>query len=307
MKFAFIQEMQPQQPTWPVTALCQVLQVSRSGYGAWCPRQREPLSVHQQARQQQEARLLLPIRVAYPKGRCYYGSPRVYDQLRDQGIRTSRKRVAPLMQEDGLVGRSRAPRRVQTTHWQHNLPVAPNLLARRFAPQEVQRPNRFWCGDITYLPTEAGGLSLATVKALSARRFVGWALRDPLYATLVEAAWQRALARRGFSPDQGPELYHSDRGCQYASILFQGLLAGSSTQASMSRKGECLDHAVAESFFGTLKAELLADQPGGRFASQAQAVALVDDYIENFYNLLRRHSALGSRSPLAFELAHGFN
>ncbi len=132
-------------------------------------------------------------------------------------------------------------------------------------------------------------------------------MQDTLETTLVTTAWQQALKTRGFISGQGPELYHSDRGSQYASGLFQGLLARSGTRASMSRKGECLDNAVAESFFGTLKAELLGDQPGEHFASKAQAVALVRDYIDNFYNTVRRHSALGSTSPLAFELTHRFN
>jgi len=307
MKFTFIEEMRHQQPTWPVTALCRVLQVSRSGYEQWCRRQREPLSRHQQARQQEEARLRLHIRAAHRKGRGYYGSPRIYDELRDQGIHTSRKRIARLMQQEGLVGRSRARGRVQTTDSRHTLPIAANLLQRRFTPAAAERPNRFWCGDITYLPTQEGWVYLATVKDLFSRRILGWAVHDTLETSLVEAAWQRALQTRRFTPDQGPELYHSDRGSQYASILFQQLLSRAGTKASMSRKGDCLDNAVAESFFGTLKAELLADQPGGRFSSKARAQELVADYIDNFYNTVRRHSALGSTSPLAFELTHRFN
>jgi putative transposase len=128
-----------------------------------------------------------------------------------------------------------------------------------------------------------------------------------LEATLVEAAWNRALQTRGFAPHQGPELYHSDRGSQYASYRFQDPLKRAGTQASMSRKGECLDNAVAESFFGTLKAELLGDQPGRRFESKRPTLELVKDYIDNFYNAVRRHSALGYKSPIAFELAHQVN
>ena len=223
------------------------------------------------------------------------------------GIRTSRKRVARLMKQNGLVGRSRAPRRVTTTDSRHAYPVAHNLLERRFAPGEVERPNRFWCGDITYLPTNEGWAYegwayegwayegwayegwayegwayegwayegwayLATVKDVFSRRIVGWALGETLEATLVEVAWKRALHTRGFASHQGPELYHSDRGSQYASHRFQDLLITSGTQASMSRKGECLDNAVAESFFGTLKAELLGDQIGERFESKRQAL-----------------------------------
>jgi transposase InsO family protein len=256
------------------------------------------------AKGQQEARLLLHIQAAHRRGRFYYGSPRVYDELRERGIRTSRKRVARLMKQHGLVGRSRSRRRVTTTDSNHAHPVAANLLARCFSPQEVARPNRFWCGDITYLPTQEGWLYLATVKDLFSRRILGWALGETLEATLVAAAWKRALKTRGFHPGQGPELYHSDRGSQYACYLFRDLLQTSGTKASMSRTGQCLDNAVAESFFGTLKAELLNDQPGRCFASKALAKWLVADYIDQFYNTVRRHSALGNQSPLAFELAH---
>lgn len=143
---------------------------------------------------------------------------------------------------------------------------------------------------------------------LFSRRVLGWALSDTLETRLVEQAWQQAIRARGFGSGQGPQLYHSDRGRQYASHLFQTVLADSGTQtgtqSSMSGKGECYDNAVAESFFGTYKAELLADQPQRRFASKAQAWALTADYIDNFYNPVRRHSTLGNKSPVAFELAH---
>jgi transposase InsO family protein len=309
MKFAFMQEYGL---LWPVGALCRILGISRSGYAAWCRRQCQAPTPHQQEKRQAEARLRLQIRAAHCKGRRYYGSPRVHDELRAQGVRVSRKRVARLMREEGLVGRSRARRCVRTTDSRHGYLVANNLLERRFAPQEVQRPNRFWCGDITYLPTAEGWLYLATVKDLFSRRILGWAMQDTLEATLVTTAWQQALKTRGYAPQQGelpqgPELYHSDQGSQYAGTLFQKLLLCCGTQPSMSRKGECLDNAVAESFFGTLKAELLGDQPQNRFSSKAQAVALVNDYIDNFYNPVRRHSALGHKSPIAFELAHQVN
>ena len=316
MKFTFIGAQLAGEPVagepgrrerWSASALCGLLGVSRSGYAAWRGRQSQPPTPGQQEKQQAEARLRLQIRAAHRTGRGYYGSPRVYDELREQGVCVSRKRIARLMQQDGLVGRSRGRGSVQTTQSRHALPVAPNLLERRFDPQEIERANRFWCGDITYLPTREGWCYLATVKDLFSRRVLGWAIEETLETGLVATAWQRALDTRGFTSQQGPELYHSDQGSQYASGLFQGLLAQSGTAASMSRKGECLDNAVAESFFGTLKAELLADQPGGRFAGKLAAVALVNDYIENFYNTVRRHSALGSKSPLAFELAHQIN
>jgi putative transposase len=302
MKYVFIYDHRKQ---WSVTALCRILDVSRSGYFTWCQRNIHP-SASAVAKRQQEAQLLLHIQAAHRRGRFYYGSPRVYDELRERGIRTSRKRVARLMKQNGLVGRSRARRRISTTDSNHAHPVAANLLDRRFTPQEVARPNRFWCGDITYLPTQEGWLYLATVTDLFSRRILGWALGETLEATLVAAAWKRALKTRGFHSGQGPELYHSDRGSQYAGYLFRDLLETAGTKASMSRTGQCLDNAVAESFFGTLKAELLNDQPGRCFASKALAKWLVEDYIDHFYNTVRRHSALGNQSPLAFELAHQF-
>ena len=208
------------------------------------------------------------------------------------------------MREAHLKGVCRGRFEPRTTQSNHRLPVAQNLLERRFAPQQIGGLNRAWCGDITYLPTAQGWLYLATVKDLFSRRIVGWAVSDTLEASLVTDAWQRALRIRGFTPDQGPELYHSDRGSQYCSALFQSLLARCGTKVSMSGKGQCLDNAVAESFFGTLKAELLAPQPGRRFASKSLAARLVGDYIENFYNRVRLHSTLGYRSPVVFELAH---
>lgn len=300
MRFDFIGQVRQQRPWWTVSSLCRILGVSRSGYDAWQRRQRQPPSL----RQQEEARLILQIRAAHRKGRQYYGSPRVYDELRDQGIRISRKRIARLMQQEGLVGRSRRRRRLSTTDSRHTLPVASNLLARCFTPEEIGSMNRFWCGDITYVATVEGWQYLAMVQDLFSRRIIGWAMSDTLETSLVEHAWQQALRTRGFGSGQGPHLYHSDRGSQYASDLFQEALARSGTQCSMSGKGVCYDNAVAESFFGTYKAELLADQPGSRFVSKAQAWALTADYIDNFYNPVRRHSTLGHKSPMAFELAH---
>jgi len=307
MRFDLIFQFRQQNPDWPVKVLCQALGVSRSGYALFRQRQQQGFASLHCQRQHKDAVLLLHIRAAYRRGRCYSGSPRVHDDLREHGIRTSRKRVARLMKQNGLVGRSRARRRVTTTDSRHAWPVAHNLLERCFAPAEVARPNRYWCGDITYLPTNEGWLYLATVKDVFSRRILGWALSETLEATLVESAWNRALHTRGFASHQGPELYHSDRGSQYASYLFQRLLERSGTQSSMSRKGECLDNAVAESFFGTLKAELLGDQPGRCFKSKRQTLELVKDYIDNFYNPVRRHSALGYKSPIAFELAHRMN
>jgi transposase InsO family protein len=195
MRFDLAVEFKAQNPHWPVKVLCRVLGVSRSGYALYGRRQKQTLSGQHTQRQQKDAALLLHIRAAYRRGRCYSGSPRVHDDLREQGIRTSRKRVARLMKQNGLVGRSRAPRRVTTTDSRHAYPVAHNLLERRFAPREVERPDRFWCGDITYLPTDEGWVYLATVKDVFSRRIVGWALGETLEATLVEAAWNGRCTR----------------------------------------------------------------------------------------------------------------
>lgn len=302
MRYSFIDEHREQ---WPVSVLCRILGVSRSGYCLWRKRSIAP-SKRAIARGQQEAQLLLHIRAAHRRGRHYSGSPRIYDELREHGIRVSRKRIARLMKQNGLVGRSRARKRPTTTS-RSGGSVAANLLARCFAPKEVARLNRFWCGDITYLPTRQGWLYLAIVQDLFSRRIVGWSLSESLESTLVEDAWKHALHTRGFAPEQGPELYHSDRGSQYVSTDFRQLLERAKTQASMSRRAQCLDNAVVESFFGTLKAELLGDQPRRCFVSKAQAYFQVEDYIDHFYNTVRRHSALGNQSPIAFELAYQTN
>jgi len=175
MRFDLVLQFREQNPQWPVKVLCRVIGVSRSGYSLFCQRQTLGAGARPTPREQKDAALLLHIRAAYRRGRCYSGSPRVHDDLREQGIGTSRKRVARLMKQNGLVGRSRARRRVTTTDSRHAYPVAHHLLERRFSPAEVARPNRFWCGDITYLPTEEGWLYLATVKDVFSRRILGWA------------------------------------------------------------------------------------------------------------------------------------
>jgi len=209
MRFDFIKQARQQHPQWRkhpqwrTGVLCRILGVSRSGYAAWHKRQCQPPCPRQQA----ESRLLLHIRAAHRKGRSYYGSPRVYDELRDQGICTSRKRVARLMRQAGLVGRSRSRSKLSTTDSRHGLPVAANLLARCFRPGEIGSTNRFWCGDITYVATEEGWQYLVIVQDLFSRRVLGWAMSDTLETCLVEQAWQQAIRARGFEAGQGPHLY----------------------------------------------------------------------------------------------------
>ena len=304
MRFAFIQQQGRQGRPWPVSTLCRILSVTVQGYAAWQKRQHQS-SVRQQA----DARLLLQIKAAHRQGRMLYGSPRVHHVLRDQGVHSSRKRVARLMSEAGLCGVCRGRNKPRTTQSNHQLPVAENLLERQFAPEAIGGIDRALCGDITYIPTAQGWLYLATVEDLFSRRIIGWQMSHSLEAGLVCDAFKRAMGTRamgtyGTGAIGRHKLFHSDRGSQYASGVFEEILNEHGFVASMSRKGNCWDNAVAESFFGTYKSELVALQPGGRFADRDQAYQLTADYIENFYNRVRLHSTLGYRSPVAFELTH---
>ncbi len=244
MRFSFIQEHRGQ---WPVGALCRTLGVTRPGYGAWQRRHeanQEVPSLHRQ----EDARLTLCIKAAHRQGRRLYGSPRVHRTLRQQGVCISRKRVARLMRQAGLRGVCRGRRKPCTTQSNPRLPVAANLLERRFTPEQVGMVNRVWCGDITYVPTAEGWLYLATVQDLFSRRIVGWALGENLEAELVCEAFEQAMQTRGSVGSVGFEkLFHSDRGSQYAGWWFERTLDKHGIP-SMSRKGNCWDNAVAEFF-----------------------------------------------------------
>jgi putative transposase len=266
--------------------MCRVLEVSASGYRAW--RKRSP-SAHAIA----DERLLLNVRIAFRKSRRTYGSPRVHQDLRDEGMRVGKKRVARLMRQDGLVAR-RCKRGVRTTDSAHAHPIAPNHLDRQFDVNGVQL-NRVWVSDITYLPTAEGFLFLAVVLDLASRRVIGWSMQETLDAELALAALRMAIERRGPAPGL---LHHSDRGTQYASADFQRLLTAHRMQASMSKKGDCWDNAVAESFFATLELELIA---GAEWRTRNEARRAVFEFIESWYNLERRHSTLGYRSPATYE------
>jgi putative transposase len=262
--------------------MCRVLAVSASGYHAW--RKRSP-SAHAIA----DERLLLTVRIAFRKSRRTYGAPRVHQDLREEGMRVGKKRVARLMRQDGLVARRRK-RSVQTTDSAHAHPIAPNHLDRQFDVNGVQL-NRVWVSDITYLPTAEGFLFLAVVLDLPSRRVVGWSMQETLEAELALAALRMAIERRGPAPGL---LHHSDRGTQYASADFHRLLTAHRMQASMSKKGDCWDNAVAESFFATLELELIA---GAQWRTRNEARRAVFEFIESWYNLERRHSTLDYRSP----------
>ena len=271
---------------WPVTRMCEALEVSASGYYAWASRADSPTEEWRQE-------LVGAIEDVHAEVRQRYGSPRMTAELKARGHECSENTVAKLMNAHGI--QARAPRRfVRTTDSNHRLPVAANLPDRGFDPE---RPNQVWGADITYLPTQEGGLYLAVVEDLFSRMVVGWAMAESMESRLVVDALERALARR--RPGAGL-LAHSDRGSQYASDHYQRALAAEGNVCSMSGVGQCWDNAPVENFFGRLKCELGVEV----FATRGRARAVVFEYLEVFYNRVRRHSSLGFVSPAEFERAH---
>ena len=269
----------------PVQILCRILGVSRSGYYAWGRRATGP---HQPADEQ----LLPVIREIFRQSRQTYGSPRVTAALRQAGQVCNHKRVERLMRQAGLAGRSRKRFRVQTTDSRHELPIAPNRLS--LAPP-CTAPDQVWLTDITYVWTQEGWLFLACLLDLYSRKIVGWAMGDSLVTTLPLLALRMALTRR--QPAKGL-LHHSDRGVQFASQDYRRQLAVHGLLASMSRKGNCYDNAAMESFWSTLKHELVYR---GQFQTRAEARQAIFEWIEVFYNRTRLHSSLGFHSPVDFE------
>jgi transposase InsO family protein len=282
MRFVFIRA---ERVSYPVRVLCAVLEVSRSGYSAWLGRP-EP------ARTTADAQLTVEIAAVHKRSRATYGSPRVHRELRARGLRVSRKRVERLMRDRGSQAR-RKKRFRRTTDSKHANPIAPNVLARKF---EVKTANAVWVTDVTCVWTDEGWLFLAVMLDLFARRVVGWAASDTNDSELALAALGNALRER----NPGPGLvHHSDRGSPYASGDYRRALEARGIVASMSRKGDCWDNAVAESFFATIKAELIEHTA---YATRDAAIASIADYIERFYNPQRRHSHLDYVSPIEFEL-----
>jgi len=271
--------------TYPVTVMCNALEVSRSGYYAW-------LKAEPSARTQQNEQLTAKIVEVHKESRRSYGSPRVHAELVAQGFEVSRNRVARLMRENGIVGR-RKPRFRKTTDSDHKLPVAKNVLDRQFA---VDEPDRAWVADITYIWTQQGWLYLAIIIDLFSRRVVGWSMADHMRTELVLDALSAALGSR--LPCEAGLLFHSDRGSQYASDDYQKALDASGITCSMSRRGNCWDNAVAESFFSTLKTELVHNVI---FLTRDSARHAIAEWIEIFYNGKRRHSSLGYATPLEAE------
>ena len=270
-----------------VRLMCTVLEVSPSGY--YASRQRAPC-----ARARADERLLLNVRLAHAKSGGTYGAPRVQRELKDEGMSVGTKRVARLMREEGLQGRAPRGGRPTTTDSAHAHALAPHLLARQFDVHGVAI-NRVWVSDITYVPTRAGWLYLATVLDLASRRVVGWAMRDTLDAELAVSALRMAIGTRRPPPGL---LHHSDRGSQYACAEYQAVLAAHGMRVSMSRKGNCWDNAVAESFFATLELELIVN---AKWETRDDARRAIFRYIETWYNRERRHSTIGYVSPAAYE------
>lgn len=265
--------------------MCKVLEVSPSGFYDWHQRAPSP-------RSRRHADLTAQVKVAFHGARATYGSPRITRELTDRGVPACRNTVAKVMREAGLAGRT--PRRFvpRTTDASHAHPIAPNALDRQFA---AGGGDPAWVSDITYIPTREGWLYLAAVMDLRTRRIVGWAMADHMRATLVLDALHMALARTDAAAGL---VHHSDRGVQYASGEYRRLLASRGITCSMSRTGNCYDNAVMESFWATLKIEEVYRQ---NYATHAQARQHLFEFIEVFYNRIRRHSALGYLSPEAFE------
>lgn len=281
MRYQFITE---QKPHFSLAALCRAMQVSQSGYVDWCKRPRS-------ARQQQEEVLVLSVREIHQQSRGTYGSPRVYRECKARGLACGRNRVARLMRKYQISARP-LRRFVVTTDSKHDLPIAQNRVDRQFS---VEAPNHVWSADITYLWTQEGWLYLGVVLDLYSRRIVGWSLSTTLDRSLVIEALRDALRSR--RPPSGL-ICHSDRGSQYASGDYQKLLEQAGAVCSMSRKGNCYDNAPVESFFASLKRELIHRH---RFATREEARLTVFEWIAVWYNRQRRHSTLGYLSPEQFE------
>ena len=281
MRYEFIRV---EKATFPVRLMCRLLEVSRSGFYAWLERR--------ESRELNDRQLLQLIREIFAQSDKTYGSPRIYRELRARGVRCDKARVERLMRENEITPPRKRKYRV-TTDSNHKNPVAPNVLQRDFTSSA---PNRRWASDITYVWTWAGWLYLAVVLDLFSRRVVGWAMDSRLDTeSLTLRALHMALNNR--MPDRGL-IHHSDRGTQYTSQAYQDVLAARGVVCSMSRRGDCWDNAVVESFFATLKLELIFRRT---FRTRREAILAIFRYIEVFYNRQRRHSYLGYLSPVEFE------
>lgn len=275
---------------YPIHLLCEVMDVSPSGYYDWLKRRHSP-----SPRTRENQALTEEIKILFAQSRETYGSPRITAQLRQSGRQPGRRRIARLMKENRLCGRQKRRYRVQTTDSQHDHPIAPNFLAQAPAPSA---PNQTWVSDITYIRTEQSWLFLAAIMDLYTRKIVGWAMSPTIDTSLTLKALHMALLQQRPGPNL---ILHSDRGVQYAASDYRQALARAGLLASMSRKANCYDNAAMESFWSTLKLELIYRC---NFPSHQHARSQIFDYIEIFYNRQRSHSALGFLSPIDFELKY---
>jgi transposase InsO family protein len=282
MKYKFIFEHLEE---FPVSRMCQALEIAQSGYYKWCCQQRHGSNLT--PRKEADKVLGEQIEKVFVGSRKLYGSPRVHATLKADGVSCSRKRVARLMGAKGLTPRLKK-HKTRTTDSQHNDPVAPNKLNREF---EAEAPNHKWAGDITGIWTSEGWLYLAVLLDIYSRMVVGWAMGAQRDGKLVEDALNMALLKR--KPEPGL-LHHSDRGSQYTSLSYRAKLEQAGIEISMSRKGNCYDNALVESFNGTLKSECVDRQS---FTTRSQARGVVFEYLEVFYNRQRLHSSLGYMAP----------
>ena len=282
MRYGFIEA---HRAMWRLPVMCRVLEVSKSGYFAWRDGRERP-------RRSRDRALTVHIRAIHQQSRQTYGSPRVHHELKVQGIAVGKKRVERLMKTAEIAVRP-ARRFVTTTDSKHDQPIAPNLLQQDFS---ATAPNQRWVTDITYIQTEEGWLFLAAIVDLYSRRIVGWAMEPTMHRSLVLTALDMAVTDRRPSPGL---IHHSDRGSQYASADYRQALAAHGMVASMSRPGCCYDNAAAESFWHTLKNELIHRR---HFQTRDEARQAIFEYIEVFYNRTRRHTTIGNLSPVDFEL-----
>jgi putative transposase len=281
VRYAMIDQLRKQHP---VTHLCTLLDVAKSGYQAWCSGKVVP------PHRLEEMRLLVAIRAAHERGRGTYGPKKIRTELAEQGIVVGLNRIRRLRKQHGIRCTHKKKFRV-TTDSKHNLPIAPNLLDRQFA---CTAPNQVWVADITYIPTDEGWLYLAAIKDLYSCEIVGWAMDSRMTKALVADALRAAYWRKKPKPGL---MHHSDRGSQYCSATYRALQASYGMRTSMSRKGNCWDNAPMESFFGTLKTESLHHY---RFVTREQTRQVVFEYIEVFYNRIRRHAKISNQVPADF-------
>lgn len=280
MRFKFIDK---QKHDHKVQTLCRMFGVTPSGYYQWKGRGKSP-------REQENDFLLIKIKETYEKNRCVYGSPRITRALQRESISCSQPRVARLMRANGIVAKTQRKFKA-TTNANHTLPVAPDLVGQAFG---VDGPNKLWVGDITYIDTDEGWLYLAKVMDAYNREIIGWAMDKRMTKELVIRAMEGAIKKR--RPAQAL-IFHSDRGSQYASYAFRRLLTKNHIRQSMSGQGNCYDNAMAESFFKTLKTELIYQN---KYQTRAEAKQDIFEYIEVFYNRQRLHSALGYKTPIEY-------